>query len=80
MVTLVFFGIFQCGDHPVSQPPQRRRRPLARGRGRPLKVIKACSVLDIRVHEHIIVSMLDDRYHSMADQGAIERIYREVAQ
>ncbi len=45
-----------------------------------IQVIKACSVLDVRVHEHIIFSMLDDRYHSMADQGVIERIYREVAQ
>ena len=45
-----------------------------------LKVIKACFALDIRVHEHIIVSMLDDGYHSMADHGAIERMYREVAQ
>jgi DNA repair protein RadC len=45
-----------------------------------LKVIKACSALDIRVLEHIIVSMLDDGYHSMADHGAIARLYREVPQ
>lgn len=45
-----------------------------------LKVIKACSALDIRVHEHIIVSMLDDGYYSLADHGAIERLYREVPQ
>ena len=62
-------------DHPSGDvAPSREDEAVT------LKVIKACYVLDIRVHEHIIVSMLDDRYHSMADQGAIERMYREVAQ
>jgi len=30
------------------------------------------------VHEHLIVSMQDDRYFSFADQGIIKKIYDDM--
>ena len=35
-------------------------------------------VLGIAVHEHIIISMDDDRYYSFADNGIIKRFYDEI--
>ncbi|MFH1983209.1 MAG: JAB domain-containing protein [Pseudomonadota bacterium] len=42
------------------------------------KLIHACHLVGITVHEHIIVSMFDDRYYSMADNGIIQRIYDQI--
>ncbi|MFH1981311.1 MAG: JAB domain-containing protein [Pseudomonadota bacterium] len=42
------------------------------------KLIHACHLVGITVHEHIIVSMFDDRYYSMADNGIIQRIYDRI--
>jgi hypothetical protein len=39
------------------------------------KIIQASTLIGITVHEHLIVSMTDDRYYSMADQGIIRGIY-----
>jgi DNA repair protein RadC len=41
-------------------------------------IIQASRIIGIQVHEHIIVSMHDDRYYSFADQGIIKRIYDEI--
>ena len=69
------------GDHPVPQPSQRRRRALARGRGR-----------HPQGHQGLLRSRHPrprayHRFHAgrrlltaMADHGAIERLYREVPQ
>jgi DNA repair protein RadC len=43
------------------------------------KCIHACHLVDITVHEHIIVSMFDDRYYSMADNGIIKKFYDEIS-
>ena len=42
------------------------------------KIIKAASLLDIQVHEHLIVSLFDDRYYSFADNGIIKKIYDKI--
>ena len=42
------------------------------------KIIKAASLVDIQVHEHLIVSLFDDRYYSFADNGIIKKIYDKI--
>jgi DNA repair protein RadC len=42
------------------------------------KIVQAASVVDILVHEHLIISMFDDRYYSFADNGIIEKIYDKI--
>ena len=42
------------------------------------KIIRAAEILGIKVHEHLIISMEDDRYNSFADQGIIARMYSEL--
>ena len=39
------------------------------------KIFQAADLIGIHVHEHIIVSMTDDRYFSFADEGIIRRLY-----
>lgn len=39
------------------------------------KLIRACHLIGIQIHEHLIVSMTDDHYYSMADNGVIKSIY-----
>lgn len=38
-------------------------------------LIQAARIMGIQVHEHIIVSMCDDRYYSFADNGLIQEAY-----
>lgn len=42
------------------------------------KIIQASELMGIQVHEHIIISMFDDRYYSFADNGIIKRMYDEI--
>ena len=42
------------------------------------KIIHAAAIIGIQVHEHLIISMEDDRYYSFADQGLIARMYAEL--
>ncbi len=42
------------------------------------KLVQACHLVGITVHEHIIISMFDDRYYSFADNGIIKRIYDQI--
>ena len=42
------------------------------------KIVQACHLIGIQVHEHIIISMFDDQYYSMADNGIIKRIYDQI--
>jgi DNA repair protein RadC len=43
------------------------------------KIIRAAEIVGIQVHEHLIISMEDDRYYSFADHGVISRMYAELA-
>ena len=42
------------------------------------RIIQAAEIIGLQVHEHLIISMMDDRYFSFADQGLIARFYREI--
>ena len=42
------------------------------------KLILACHIVGIQVHEHLIISMHDDGYYSFADNGIIKRIYDKI--
>jgi DNA repair protein RadC len=39
------------------------------------RIIQATGLLGMTVHEHLILSMMDDGYFSFADQGIIQRMY-----
>jgi len=41
------------------------------------KIIQASNIMGITVHEHLIVSMDEDRYFSFADQGLIKEAYEQ---
>ncbi len=42
------------------------------------KIIQASNIMDITVHEHLIISMDEDRYFSFADQGLIKDVYDQI--
>jgi DNA repair protein RadC len=42
------------------------------------KIIRAAEVFGIQVHEHLIITMEDDRYYSFADHGLISQMYSEI--
>ena len=42
------------------------------------RIIQASSIIGITVHEHLIISMDEDRYFSFADQGMIKDAYAEI--
>ena len=41
-------------------------------------IVQASKIMGIQVHEHLIISMQDDRYFSFADHGIIKKIYDEI--
>ena len=41
-------------------------------------IVQASKIMGIQVHEHLIISMHDDRYYSFADHGIIKKIYDEL--
>ncbi|MDB4304248.1 JAB domain-containing protein [Desulfosarcina sp.] len=42
------------------------------------KIIRAADIIGIQIHEHLIITMEDDRYYSFADQGIISQMYSEI--
>ena len=42
------------------------------------RIVQASKIMGIVVHEHLIVSMFDDRYYSFADNGIIKKISDEI--
>lgn len=42
------------------------------------RIVQAANIIGIQVHEHLIISMQEDRYYSFADNGIIKRIYDEI--
>ena len=41
-------------------------------------IVHAAHIIGIQVHEHLIVSMCDDRYYSFADNGMIKQVYDAI--
>jgi DNA repair protein RadC len=44
------------------------------------RIIQASKIMGIQVHEHLIISMDDDSYYSLADNGIIERMYNGISE
>ncbi len=42
------------------------------------KIIRAAEIVGIKIHEHLIINMEDDRYYSFADQGIIDQMHSEI--
>jgi len=63
-------GLFLVHNHPSGEPrPSKEDEVVTR------RLIHACRVMGITVHEHIIVG--DNTYYSFADHGRIAEINRE---
>jgi DNA repair protein RadC len=58
-------------NHPSGDP-----RPSAQDMAITRRLVSVCRVMDIVLHEHLIVG--DKRYYSFADQGHIARMNREL--
>ncbi|RZB31323.1 MAG: DNA repair protein RadC [Desulfobacteraceae bacterium Eth-SRB2] len=43
------------------------------------KIVQAVNIIGIQVHEHLIISMDDDRYFSFADNGFIKKYYDAIS-
>ena len=66
-------AIILCHNHPSNNlEPSREDLELTR------RIIQAAKVIGIQIHEHLIISLEDDRYYSFADQGHIQRFYDET--
>ena len=62
-----------CHNHPSEDvSPSREDEAIT------ARIIKACHIIGIKVHEHLIISMCDERYFSFADNGIIKRIYDAI--
>ncbi len=62
-----------CHNHPSNDvTPSEADIAVTR------KIIQASKLLDIQVHEHLIISMDNDCYYSFADHGIISEIYGEI--
>lgn len=66
-------SIILCHNHPSGDPqPSEDDRSITR------TIVQAADVVGIRVLEHLIITMENDRYFSFADEGLIEKAYAEV--
>ncbi len=62
-----------CHNHPSNDlEPSHNDLFITR------RIVQASELMGITVHEHIIISMDDDRYFSFADHGIIAKIYDEM--
>ena len=62
-----------CHNHPSADvSPSREDEAIT------ARIIKACQIIGIKVHEHLIISLCDEGYFSFADAGIIQRIYDEI--
>ncbi len=66
-------AIILCHNHPSNN-----MEPSPDDLAITKRIIQASEVIGIAVHEHIIISMDDDRYYSFADNGIIKRFYDEI--
>ena len=66
-------AIILCHNHPSNDlsPSQEDLAIIKR-------IVQAAEVIGITVHEHIIISMDDNRYYSFADNGIIKKMYDEI--
>ena len=63
-----------CHNHPSGDvSPSREDEAIT------TRIVRSCHILGIQVHEHLIISMCDERYYSFADNGIIKKIYDAIA-
>jgi DNA repair protein RadC len=67
-------AIILCHNHPSND-----LQPSADDIMVTRKIIHAAEIIGIRVHEHIIINMENDRYYSFADNGIIQQLYSELS-
>ena len=67
-------ALILCHNHPSSD-----LEPSPDDLATTKRIVQASEIVGITVHEHIIISMDDDRYYSFADNGIIKRLYDEIA-
>lgn len=68
-------ALILCHNHPSNDV-----EPSAEDLAITKQIVRAADLLGITVHEHIIITMDDDRYYSFADNGIIKRFYDEISQ
>jgi DNA repair protein RadC len=66
-------GMILCHNHPSNF-----LEPSPDDLATTKRIIQASKLMGIAVHEHIIISMDDDRYYSFADAGIIKQMYDEI--
>jgi DNA repair protein RadC len=66
-------AIILCHNHPSND-----LQPSSDDINVTRRIIQAAEFMGIRVHEHIIINMEDDRYFSFADVGIIQQLYSEI--
>lgn len=67
------FAVLLGHNHPSGDPePSPEDIELTK------RIILACCTVGIAVHDHIIVSTLDDRYYSFADSGLFRQVFEEA--
>jgi len=68
-------AIILCHNHPSNDlQPSSDDITVTR------RIIQAAEIIGIKVHEHIIINMEDDRYFSFADNGIIQQLYSDLKQ
>lgn len=66
-------ALILCHNHPSNDlTPSEPDISLTK------QIIQASKIMGITIHEHIIISMEDERYYSFADHGIIKQIYNEI--
>jgi len=66
-------AIILCHNHPSGDPT-----PSSEDMEITTRIVQAASIMGIVVHEHLIISMHDDRYYSFADNSLIKQMYDEM--
>ena len=62
-----------CHNHPTGNVS-----PSAEDIALTKKIVHAAQIIGIQVHEHLIVSIFDDKYFSFADNGMIKEAYDAI--
>ncbi len=62
-----------CHNHPSND-----LKPSPEDLSITKRIIQASELMGITVHEHIVISMDNDRYYSFADNGIIKQMYDEI--
>ncbi len=62
-----------CHNHPSGDlSPSQEDMAITK------RIVQASKIMGILVHEHLIISMEDERYYSFADNGIIKKMYDEI--